>query len=210
MSKILTPKEAVSLLKEKNDAVIAYPTETFYGLGTRASSERGISKIFRLKGRDLKKPFALLVSSTDMLRSLVVDIPLNAQKLIESFWPGPLTLVLAAKTDLSPLLIGEEKKVAARISSHPMAQEIVQGIEEPITTTSANRSGERPAEAVSQVEEDFGDELDGIVDGGNLRGGLGSTVVSVEGGTWSILREGRISSNAIKKLLLSDQGWDSV
>jgi L-threonylcarbamoyladenylate synthase len=177
--KQFTTEEAVSTLK--SGGVVAYPTETFYGLGANAFDEKAVQKVFKLKSRDRKKPFSVLVSNTGMLRMLVVEVPLLAQKLIEAFWPGPLTLVLPAKPGLPPHLVGEEGRVAVRVSSHPIAQSIVQGVGQPITTTSANPSGKASALNAQQVNDYFKEGLEGVVDGGELKGGLSSTLVNHRG-----------------------------
>ncbi|MBI4208809.1 MAG: threonylcarbamoyl-AMP synthase [Deltaproteobacteria bacterium] len=205
--KQFTTNEAVSILK--SGGVVAYPTETFYGLGVSAFDDKAVQKVFKLKGRDQKKPLSVLVADTGMLRMLVVEVPLMAQKLIEAFWPGPLTLVLPAKPGLPAHLTGEEGRVAVRVSSHPIAQAIVQGVGQPITTTSANISGRPSALSVQQVNDYFKEGLEGVVDGGELKGGASSTLVLVEGGAWSILREGRVGKNAISKLLQSEKGWEN-
>ncbi len=205
--KQLDVEEAVSVLK--SGGIVAYPTETFYGLGAIAFNDTAVQKVFKLKGRDRKKPLAVLVAGTEMLRMLVVEVPLMAQKLIDAFWPGPLTLILPAKAGLPSYLTGEEGHIAVRVSSHPMAQALVQGVGQPITTTSANPSGKAPAINVQQVKEYFQDRLEGVVDGGELKAGSGSTLILVEGGAWSILREGRIGKNAITKLLRSEKGWEN-
>jgi len=177
--------------------IIAYPTETFYGLGVDARNEEAVKALFSLKGRDFNKPVSILVKDETALRQVVTDVPPAAEALIRHFWPGPLTLVFTALPALSPLLTAGTGKIGVRISSSPTAAELLAAIDCPLTTTSANPSGLPAPVTAEAVLEYFGDGLDALLDGGELPGTLGSTVVDVTGANVTILREGEIAAEAV-------------
>ena len=114
--KILT--KAVEILA--NGGIIAYPTETFYGLGADATNEKAIEKIFAVKGRNFKNPVSLIIGQADDIYPLVQDVPETAQKLMAAFWPGALTIVFLAADNISPLLTAGSGKIGLRVSSHPV------------------------------------------------------------------------------------------
>ena len=182
-----------------NGGIIAYPTETFYGLGADATNEKAIQKIFAVKGRNFKNPIALIISQADDVYPLVQDVPQTAKRLMAAFWPGALTIVFSASNIVSPLLTAGSGKIGLRVSSHPIAQKIVQKIKRPLTATSANLSGTPECTRVSEVSKQIGDKLDAIVDWGMTHGGKASTIIDVTCDPPVILREGAISRKAIKR-----------
>jgi L-threonylcarbamoyladenylate synthase len=173
--------------------VAAFPTETFYGLGADAQNEEALQRIFRIKGREENKPLLLLIGAREWLSSWVRRIDPVADRLIESFWPGPLTLVFEALPRLSPLLTGGTGTIGVRISPHPVARALVQTVGRPITATSANLSGQPSASLAAEVFNALGDRLDAILDGGQTPGGLGSTVLDVSSAKPRIVRPGAVS-----------------
>ena len=172
--------------------VVAFPTETFYGLGADALDGEALQKIFRVKEREEGKPLLLLIADRAWLPGLVKDIPSRAEPLMEKFWPGPLTLVFSASAHLSPLLTGNTGRIGLRISSHPTAQALVQAVGRAVTATSANVSGEPGASQAGEVFKSLGQKIDAILDGGKTTGGLGSTVVDIAGPSPKIVRQGAI------------------
>ena len=189
--------QAVEILA--GGGIIAYPTETFYGLGTDATNEKAIEKIFIVKGRDFKNPISLIIDQPEDIYPLVKDIPESARKLMAAFWPGALTIVFSAANNVSPLLTAGSGKIGLRVSSHPIAQKIVQKIKRPLTATSANLSGTPECTRASEVSEQIGDKIDAIVDWGMTHGGKASTIIDVTCDPPVILREGAISRKAIKR-----------
>jgi L-threonylcarbamoyladenylate synthase len=169
--------------------VIAYPTETFYGLGVDALDELALARLRALKGRD-RKAISVLVDGPEMLESICLDLPPLARELIRRHWPGALTIALPARPDLPAALI-DDGCVAVRQSSHPTAQALVAQLGRPLTTTSANRAGEPPATSDEAAEEIFAGRCR-IVHGGATPGGAPSTLVRVRGGRLEILRRGAI------------------
>jgi L-threonylcarbamoyladenylate synthase len=178
--------------------VIAFPTETFYGLAAEAGTEAALKKIFRAKGREEGKPLLLLVADHSWLQGLVQGVPPLAERLIKKFWPGPLTLVFEASSQLSPLLTANTGKIGIRVSSHPVAQALVRAVGRPITGTSANLSGQPSTSTAEEVFQSLGTTLEAILDGGKTAGGLGSTVLDVSGSPPRILREGVIPEEELR------------
>ena len=179
--------------------IIAYPTETFYGLGADATNEKAIEKIFTVKGRNFKNPISLIIGRTDDIPPLVQDIPESARKLMADFWPGALTIVFQASDAISPLLTAGTGKIGLRVSSHPIALRIAQILRRPLTATSANLSGTPECSLASEVAKQIGDKLDAIVDGEQTQGGKTSTIIDVTCDPPVILREGAISRETIRK-----------
>jgi L-threonylcarbamoyladenylate synthase len=169
--------------------VIAYPTETFYGLGVDAFDELALARLRALKGRD-GKAISVLVDGPAMLAGLCSVVPPLAEELMRRHWPGPLTIALPARADLPGALI-DDGCIAVRQSSHPTAQALVSRLGRPLTTTSANRAGQTPATTDEAVEQIFGGRCR-VVHGGPTTGGAASTLVRVRGAQLEILRRGAI------------------
>ena len=169
--------------------IVAYPTETFYGLGVDALDELALARLRALKGRD-GKAISVLVDGPAMLDSLCPEVPPLAAALMRRHWPGALTIALPARDDLPGALI-DDGCIAVRQSSHPTAQALVSRLGRPLTTTSANRAGQSPATTDEQVEEIFGGRCR-VVHGGATAGGAPSTLVRVRGDQLEILRRGAI------------------
>jgi L-threonylcarbamoyladenylate synthase len=181
--------------------IIAYPTETFYGLGADATNEKAIQKIFAVKGRNFKNPISLIIGNPDDIYPLVQDIPESAKKLMAAFWPGALTIVFSAADSVSPILTAGSGKIGLRVSSHPGARGIVQKLKRPLTATSANLSGAPECTRAFEVAEQIGDKIDAIVDLGDTPGTKGSTIIDVTCDPPFILREGAISKEAIEECI---------
>jgi L-threonylcarbamoyladenylate synthase len=181
--------------------VLAFPTETFYGLGADALELEALRKVFQIKGREENKPLLLLVADRTWLPGLVKKIPPVAEQLIERFWPGPLTLVFEASPNLPSILTAHTGQIGLRISSHPVAQALVQAVGRAITATSANVTGQPSASLASEVFQTLGKQVDAILDGGKTAGGLGSTVLDVCGVLPKILRQGAVSRTELAPFL---------
>ena len=181
--------------------IVAYPTETFYGLGADATNEKAIENIFAVKGRNFKNPISLIIGQADDINPLVQDVPQTAKKLMAALWPGALTIVFSAADIVSPLLTAGSGKIGLRVSSHPGAQGIVQKLKRPLTATSANLSGAPECTRASEVAEQIGDKIDAIIDLGDTPGTAGSTIVDVTCRPPVILREGAISRKNIGKYI---------
>jgi L-threonylcarbamoyladenylate synthase len=169
--------------------IVAYPTETFYGLGVDALDELALARLRALKGRD-GKAISVLVDGPAMLDSICAAVPPLAAALMQRYWPGALTIALPARPELPAALV-DAGCVAVRQSSHPTAQALVSRLGRPLTATSANRAGEAPAVTDEAVEEIFGARCR-VVHGGATVGGAPSTLVRVRGSKLEILRRGAI------------------
>ena len=195
----LTMQRAAYLIKR--DGVVAFPTETVYGLGANALSEKAITRVFQTKGRDPKKPVSILIAKKEALWELVTDVSERAEILMKKFWPGGLTIIFDASPKIPSLLLGNTGKIGIRISSCNIAQELVEQAGTPITATSANISGQKSCSSAIEVYESLGDRIDMIIDGGKSEGYLGSTVIDVTHCPAKIIREGIIRLRDIKEYL---------
>src|SRR5262245_9391298 len=190
---------AVHILK--GSGVIVFPTETLYGLGADALDEAAVEKVFQLKGRDPRNPIPVLVADQEMLHTLVPQVPTTAQKLINRYWPGPLTLVLPGRKNIPKYLCNSFGGVGVRISSQPIAASLVNRLGRPLTATSANPSGKEPARTVQDAERYFAPRVELFVDGGTLTSKTGSTVVEVIEDCIRIIRQGEIGASELQRFL---------
>ena len=186
----------------KEGGMIAYPTETFYGIGVDPFNKNAVNKLFKLKGRDPDKPISILIKDKKMLLEVVEEIPSSAEILRKKFWPGPLTIIFKAKKIIPSVITGNTGKIAVRISSNPITQKLLEIIDSPITTTSANPSGKKSPVTAGEVADYFGDKIDLIIDGSLLSGKLGSTIVDATEEKLKVIREGEIP---VKTVLASVQ-----
>ena len=188
MSDILA--QAVTCLQ--HGGIVAFPTETYYGLAVDPYNERALMALFRLKERDLRKPILVLISEVEQLGEIAESVPGLYQPLIKNFWPGPLTLVFPGRKYLSPLLTGGTGTVGVRISSHCIAMKFCRRSGKPITATSANISGLKPAKSADEVRAMFGSQVDYIIDGGSALASRCSTIVGMRDGCLQLFREGQV------------------
>jgi len=199
-TKITDPNKFEKIVETlKNDGIIAYPTETVYGLGASIFSEKAIERLYQIKGRNSSKPVSVMVSNVGAACELCSDISMNAEKLMEKFWPGPLTIVFYAsqKFKKSPLAT---KTVGIRFPDHEWSQKLVEKFRQPVTSTSANFSGKPPANSPADLDSELLAKLDLVVDGG-VCDGRPSTVVDTTLAEIRILREGAIPKSEILKAL---------
>jgi len=180
---------------------MAYPTETYYGLGAAAFSAKAVSRIFALKGRDPGKPLPVIAAGLDMVREIAAPLPSAFWTLAGEFWPGPLTLVLRAVPDWPDFLSGPGGTVAVRVPPLAWLRDLAYAMSQPLTATSANLSGERELAEPGQVRAVFEGRLDLIVDGGPTPGGAPSTVLDLTGAKPRVLREGAVPASRIRAVL---------
>lgn len=176
----------------RRGGVVAFPTETYYGLAVDPFNQEALLKLFKLKKRDQAKPILTLIEDENQLALLTVGTPDLFRPLIRTFWPGPLTLIFPGHPQLLELLTGGTDTVGIRISSHPLATRLVKEVGRPITATSANVSGCSAAVSAQEVFEQLGKNIDVIIDGGLTPGGAGSTIVSQAEGRLLLVRQGVI------------------
>ena len=176
----------------RHGGIVAFPTETYYGLAVDPDCESAVDKLFAVKNRPIDKPLLLLIAKIAQLNSIVQNIPPVYRPLMKKYWPGPLTLIFPAGNLLNRQLTGNSGTVGIRISPHPIAWELVSRMGKPITGTSANISGLPPARSAREVVEMLGNRIDYVLDGGQTPGGLCSTIVCERQGKLTILRHGQI------------------
>jgi L-threonylcarbamoyladenylate synthase len=177
-------------------ALCIYPTETCYGIGCDVKNHKAVEKIFEIKGRSKEKPCILLFRDMSMLSKYVV-IPKNFEKIFLKYWPGPLTVLLEVleKSNISPLLVPETRKISCRISSHPFIQRLFEYCDVPLLSTSANFSGDPNIYTSKEILEKFSSKKlspDIFVDAGDLALNPPSTIIEIKDGQVEILRQGSI------------------
>jgi L-threonylcarbamoyladenylate synthase len=194
---IVSIPEAVTRLRAGE--VVAYPTETVYGLGVDALSGAAVARLRRLKGRVPDQGLSVLVASLAELERWAPDLPARARRLARAFWPGPLTLVVPLPS--GPLdAVATAHGVGFRCSPQPTAAALLAALGSPLVSTSANHSGQTPCRSAREVGDVFGDELP-IAGGEDAGGEAPSTVVSLApGGALAILREGPISAGKLSEI----------
>ncbi len=202
-TQILKPDEkalelAASLLKD--GGLVAFPTETVYGLGADALNPDAVAGIFQAKGRPADNPLIVHIHSRDQLPALC-EIPENALPLMEAFWPGPLTLLFPRKTTVPDIVTAGLPTVAIRMPSHPVAASLLKACDLPVAAPSANRSGRPSPTSAAHVMADFTGLIPLILDGGDCQVGLESTVLDLCHGKPCILRPGGVTREMIAEVL---------
>lgn len=181
--------------------IIAYPTETFYGLGVKFDDSDALRKLYGIKRRSADKALPLIIGDKRCLGFIATSITDSAERLIEKFWPGPLTLLLSAKPGISEFITAGTGKIAVRIPGESFALDLARSLGFPITATSANISGSPPADNADDVLRYFGDVLDLIIDCGKTPGGNPSTIVDASEEKIQILREGAVPKEEVFAVL---------
>jgi L-threonylcarbamoyladenylate synthase len=185
-------QKGVEILRE--GGVVAFPTDTVYGLGGDAFNSAAVERVYAIKKRPRNRPFPLLIADMSYLKDLAADpIPEIAWFLARRFWPGPLTMVLPRK-DSVPESAGTGGTIAVRVPNHPVCLALIEGLANPLVGTSANISGWPPALTAGEVRQQLEGMVDLIIDAGTRLGGKESTVVHITGHRPVILRQGGISS----------------
>jgi L-threonylcarbamoyladenylate synthase len=191
--------QAVSFLKQGQ--LVAFPTETVYGLGGDAENPAAIRKIFEVKGRSLTRPLSLLIPNTTDLTQWADTLPPIAQSLAHAFWPGPLTLIVPPRKYLSPLITAGRAGVGLRVPDHPIAQALLQAWGGALAAPSANLSGHFSPTRAAHVRQQLADKIPLILEGGTTPLGLESTVINLTLDPPYIVRLGAISLSKIQQVL---------
>ena len=180
--------------------VVAFPTDTFYGLGVNPYNKSAVDKIYKIKGRDPEKPLLLLIDSIAKLENLVEEPSATCIKLMQVFWPGPLTLLFKPK----PSSIHENitaDLIGIRQPGNPITRKILSALDHPLTAPSANISGGTPATTPQQVQDAFGKKVELILDAGECKGGKPSTLVNATDTPTRLIRAGEINFKNIQDCL---------
>lgn len=185
----------------KNGKLIIYPTDTVYGVGGVITNEETIKNIYRAKDRSFSSPLIALVSSADKIEDIAFINEKNRKKieiLIKKFWPGGLTIILESKKIVPPVMISNGKTVGVRMPDHEVALKIIESAGGILPTTSANISGEKTPRSFEELDDDFKNRIDIIVNGGVCPIGTASTIIDMSSENIKILREGAISQKQIE------------
>ncbi|MEQ1922901.1 MAG: L-threonylcarbamoyladenylate synthase [Pyrinomonadaceae bacterium] len=210
MKTVLTndPVEAAEFIKR--GGVVAFPTETVYGLGANLFNENAIANIFKLKKRPANNPLITHVSSVDQIGELVADIPLRAEKFIEAFFPGPLTIVLYRSGKVPSIATAGLDTIGIRMPRLKLANEFLSACQVPVVAPSANISGRPSPTKWQAVSEDMFDKVDCILQGDQTEIGLESTVVDCTGDVPLLLRQGAISIDELRRVVGNTQVYKHV
>lgn len=177
----------------RRGGLVALPTETVYGLGANATDAAAVQRIFQAKGRPADNPLIVHLATPDQLDQVTSTITPLARRLVDRFWPGPLTIVLDAAADLPTVTTGGLSTVAVRVPAHPVARAVIEAAGVPIAAPSANRSGRPSPTTADHVAADLGESIDVLVDAGPTGLGLESTVVDGRGLQPVVFREGAVT-----------------
>jgi L-threonylcarbamoyladenylate synthase len=193
----------------RDGELVAFPTETVYGLGANAQNPAAVTRIFAAKGRPANHPVIVHLDSPRYLHRWVRDVPEAATRLAQAFWPGPLTMVMPRAANVHDVITGGQDTVAIRVPAHPMAQQLLTAFGGGIAAPSANRYGRLSPTRAEHVREELGDAVRVILDGGECQLGLESTIVSFEDGAVRLLRPGGVTAARLRQVageLLGGEG----
>jgi len=192
-------KRAVTILRQSG--LVAYPTDTVYGLGACMTDIAAVDRIFQVKGRPKGMALPVLLADQAQIEQIVTSVPPAAQLLADAFFPGALTIILPKSDTVPDIITGGGKTVAFRIPNHPVPIALIKQLGKPIVGTSANLSGLNSALTAAEVIKQIGDKIDMVIDGGRCPGGIESTVVDLSGVKPVIRRQGAISIEKLRNIL---------
>lgn len=195
----VTLEQAIAKLQQGE--VVAIPTETVYGLAADARQEDALRQIYAIKQRPTNNPLIVHIASLAQVDDWAAEFPALAQKLAQAFWPGPLTLVLKAKPEVSRIVRANEPTVALRVPAHPLTLSLLQHSGLSLAAPSANKYTQISPTTPQHVENGLGNNI-AVLDGGACQVGIESTIVSVTGNDWQLLRHGMISAKEIEEITL--------
>lgn len=188
---------AARLLKQGE--IVCYPTDTVYGIGAAATNDAAVRRLYAIKGRPLSRPMPLLIKDSASA-SFVAEVTPLAHTLMSRFWPGGLTIVMRKLPAFRSLALAGQDSVALRVPDHDLVREIIRLLGEPLTGSSANRSGSRSPVSASEVAFQMGEMVALVIDGGNVSGGVESTVIDITAAP-HIEREGAVSTREIEEAI---------
>jgi len=180
--------------------LVVLPTDTVYGLAAAASNDAAVRRLYAVKGRQPDKPLPLLIANT-LEAQEIAEVPPLAQQLMSRFWPGALTIVFRKQPGFRSAALAKQETVALRVPDHDLVRDIIRLLGEPITGTSANRSGSRAPVSAAEAALGLGDLVALVIDGGRAPGGVESTVVDVSEGAPRLVREGAVARDEIERVL---------
>ncbi len=191
-------EDGISILRQ--GGLVAFPTDTVYGLGAGAGLPQAVERVYQVKQRPRDRALPLLLADISQISEVAAPVPQVAWLLARAFLPGALTLVLPRSKSVPDIITGSGNTVAVRVPAHPVPVALARGLGTPIVGTSANISGQPISLTAEEVSVQFGDKIDMIIDGGQCPGGRESTVVDVTGEVPVVLREGAISKEELRQV----------
>ncbi|MEI7832991.1 MAG: L-threonylcarbamoyladenylate synthase [bacterium] len=182
----------------RDGGVVAFPTDTVYGLACDMNNVAAVRRIYAIKGRPAHMPLIIMLAAASQWELAAASASLYALEMMEKFWPGALTIILSARPDLPELVLGGGNTVGLRIPDHNIARELLHLAARPLATTSANRSGNPAPDTAAWVAEELGGDVDYILDGGQCPGGMASTVLNCAVEPPGIIRQGPITAQQLR------------
>ncbi len=189
---------AVGLLREGH--LVCYPTDTVYGLGAAASNDAAVRRLYAVKGRAPDKPVPLLIADS-AAASWLAEVTPVAKSLMSRYWPGPLTIVMRKQGDFRSLALAGQGSIALRVPDQALVRAIIRALDEPITGTSANRTGAPPPVSAAEVAFQLGEMVSLVIDGGPAKRRQESTVIDITSSPAEILRQGVVSREHLREAL---------
>ncbi len=190
---------AVSVLE--SGGLVAFPTETVYGLGADASNPVAVARLYQVKGRPSDHPVIVHLADASRVSAWALQVSPAAQKLMDHFWPGPLTVIVKRRSGVPDLLTGGQDTIGLRVPSHPLARALLRAFGRGVAAPSANRFGRISPTSAQHVRDDLGDAVDLVLDGGDCEVGIESAIVDCSGDRPALLRPGIISAGEFAALL---------
>ena len=192
-------KEPAQIIKK--GGIVIFPTETVYGIGTNGLDENAIRKLYEVKQRPLNKPISLLVNNIEMVEKIAKNITELEYKLMERFFPGPLTIILEKRDIVPDILTSNTNTIGIRMPSGEIAKKLIEFAGVPIATSSSNISGKPSGTNITDIKKDFEGKVDCFIDNGESELGIPSTVIRIIDNIPHILRQGAISEEEIRKVI---------
>ena len=196
-------QETVDMIR--NGGLVAVPTETVYGLACCGLNETAVKKVYDVKGRPEIKPLSLMVPGAESMSAYCEEVPSDAKRLAEEFWPGPLTIVLKAKAIIPPIVLAGGSTVGLRCPDHDLTLSLLEKVGIPLAAPSANPSGAPSPKNAEKVLEYFSGKIDGVIDGGECGIGTESTIIDMSSTPYRILRQGALPKEDIEDVLIKDR-----
>jgi len=200
LDKSLQKQVAMGIAILRQGGLVAFPTDTVYGLGVGVNIPQAVERVYQVKGRPVNMALPLLLADISQINEVAESVPSIAWLLAKKFLPGALTMVLPRSKSVPDTITAGSETVAIRIPDHPVPVALVRGLGMPIVGTSANLSGKPSALTAGDVYSQFGDKVDLVIDGGRCPGGRESTIIDVTGKVPVILREGAISERELRRV----------
>lgn len=185
----------------KQGGIVVFPTETVYGIGTNGLNKEAVERLYMIKKRSLNKPISLLVSDFEMIEKIAKNITEVEYRIMEKFFPGPLTIILSKQDIVPNIVTSGGDTVGIRMPEEVTSRKLIEYAGVPIAAPSANISGKPSGIDLQEIIKEFGDKVDYYIDGGKSKIGISSTIVKVENNAIKILREGSISKKEIENII---------